>query len=313
MRPAFSVIFFTVLSGAGYGLLVVLLGAVAGGIMFPERGVILTSLAVAGALITLGLLCSTLHLGHPERAWRALSQWRSSWLSREGVLALWTYVPLATLFLHVLKSGSPTPWPYALTLLLLFSALATVFATSMIYASLPTVVAWNHPLVPAVYLALSLMSGAMIWLVIVRALSVNYKHVMLAPLCVLLAAGFFIKVFYWRSNRRNSSPASAARATGLGAFGRIQMLQSAHSEDNYLLHEMGFQIARKHASKLRRIAYLATFLVPALLTAFSVIASRGIAIGALVCAVATMLCGLLVERWLFFAEAEHIVMTYYGR
>ena len=51
------------------------------------------ALALALAAITVGLLSSTLHLGHPERAWRAFSQWRSSWLSREGVLALATYLP----------------------------------------------------------------------------------------------------------------------------------------------------------------------------------------------------------------------------
>ncbi len=49
---------------------------------------------LALVLIGGGLLSSTLHLGNPQRAWRALSQWRSSWLSREGVMAMLTFVPL---------------------------------------------------------------------------------------------------------------------------------------------------------------------------------------------------------------------------
>ena len=48
---------------------------------------------IALVLITAGLLSSTAHLGRPERAWRAFSQWRTSWLSREGVAAVFTYVP----------------------------------------------------------------------------------------------------------------------------------------------------------------------------------------------------------------------------
>jgi DMSO reductase anchor subunit/ferredoxin len=48
-------------------------------------------------LLVLGVLAaalSLLHLGRPGRAWRALSNWRSSWLSRE-ILAFSLFVPLA--------------------------------------------------------------------------------------------------------------------------------------------------------------------------------------------------------------------------
>src|SRR6478609_2476033 len=93
MHPAYSVILFTTASGAGYGLLA-LLGLVgfnhgpASSLLFGA-----TALVIALGLITLGLLSSTFHLGRPERAWRAFSQWRSSWLSREGVASVVTFVP----------------------------------------------------------------------------------------------------------------------------------------------------------------------------------------------------------------------------
>ena len=94
MHPAYSVILFTTASGAGYGLLA-LLGLV-GFNHGPASSLIfgLTAMVIALGLITIGLLSSTFHLGHPERAWRAFSQWRSSWLSREGVAAVLTYLPL---------------------------------------------------------------------------------------------------------------------------------------------------------------------------------------------------------------------------
>jgi hypothetical protein len=66
----------------------------------------------AAYLVSLGLLSSTFHLGHPERAWRAFSQWRSSWLSREGVAAVATYLPAGLLFLAlVLPGGLPGTAP----------------------------------------------------------------------------------------------------------------------------------------------------------------------------------------------------------
>ena len=101
MKPAPSIIFFTVASGAGYGLLFWLgvlkpLGLLPASSLFGA-----TAAIIALALITAGLCSSLLHLGRPERAWRALSQWRSSWLSREGVAAVITFLP-ATVFMIAL-------------------------------------------------------------------------------------------------------------------------------------------------------------------------------------------------------------------
>ncbi|MEM9784774.1 MAG: DmsC/YnfH family molybdoenzyme membrane anchor subunit, partial [Pseudomonadota bacterium] len=93
MHPAKSVILFTTASGAGYGLLIWLAIFSATGAIAPDRGFGLIAFTLSLGLVTGGLLSSTLHLGHPERAWRAMSQWRTSWLSREGVAALVTYAP----------------------------------------------------------------------------------------------------------------------------------------------------------------------------------------------------------------------------
>src|SRR5262245_1241761 len=97
MHPAYSVIVFTTASGAGLGLLVWL---ALFGVLEPvetERWLGFAGFAFAFALVTGGLLASTAHLGRPERAWRAFSQWRTSWLSREGVMAVATYAPAGLL------------------------------------------------------------------------------------------------------------------------------------------------------------------------------------------------------------------------
>ncbi len=90
MHPASSIIVFTTFSGLGYGL-AAMLGL---GLLDPAAAATKFAHLLALALIGAGLMSSTLHLGNPQRAWRALSQWRSSWLSREGVMAIVTFVPL---------------------------------------------------------------------------------------------------------------------------------------------------------------------------------------------------------------------------
>jgi DMSO reductase anchor subunit len=93
MHPASSVILFTTSAGAGYGLLFLIALAAPHGMLPLDMWFGVISIGLALVLITIGLLSSTFHLAHPERAWRAMSQWRSSWLSREGVAALFTYIP----------------------------------------------------------------------------------------------------------------------------------------------------------------------------------------------------------------------------
>src|SRR5262245_36733713 len=102
MHPALSVIFFTTLSGAGYGLLI--WSALAALFRWAGAGSLLACVVLALVLVTIGLFSSMAHLGKPLRAWRAFSQWRTSWLSREGVMALATYVP-ALLFATLLLPG----------------------------------------------------------------------------------------------------------------------------------------------------------------------------------------------------------------
>ena len=105
MKPAPSIVFFTVASGAGYGLLFWLGLLRPIGLLPSAPAFALVCLALALLLITAGLISSTLHLGNPGRAWRAFSQWRSSWLSREGVVAVLTYIP-ALLMGYALLSGA---------------------------------------------------------------------------------------------------------------------------------------------------------------------------------------------------------------
>lgn len=301
MHPAVSVIFFTVTSGAGLGMIFLL------GLGFPVDAsgpwVFFVGL-VGGGLAVAGLLASTFHLGHPERAWRALSQWRSSWLSREGIAAVVTLVVFGIYVLIWLATGSRHQ---LLGLIAAVAAALTVFTTSMIYAQLKTVPQWNSRLTPLVYGGFALGSG---WL-LASALGTHEAPELWGVLLIALAWG--AKWFWWmRAGRSRLADAGSSpeTATGLGFIGKVRLLERPHTGENYLTKEMVHRIGRKHAHRLRMLALLLGGVVPiAILAIVGLSGAPGVF--NLIAAV-SMLAGLLAERWLFFAEAEHAVSLYYG-
>jgi sulfite dehydrogenase (quinone) subunit SoeC len=307
MHPAYSVIFFTTATGAGYGLLA-LLGIAAGFDLLPINGAFaLASLAIAYILIVSGLLSSTFHLGHPERAWRALTQWRSSWLSREGVLAVFTFVPTGVFGFSWVVLDAPSG---VVGMLGAIACGATVYATSMIYVSLRTVQAWADPWVTPVYLVLSITSGTLLANALVHGFGVALELDGIALLGLALAA--IIKAGYWRSIERRGSDSTPESATGLGHLGKVRMLDPPHTGTNYLMTEMGYHIARKHAVKLRRLAFITGIMIPFGLTVGSMFSMGILSTVTTLLALLFAAAGLLTERWLFFAEAKHVVTLYYG-
>lgn len=311
MNPAYSVIFFTTASGAGYGLLTCIGLA---GIFFgmpADRWFGLAVYGVALVLVTAGLLASTVHLGHPERAWRGLTQWRSSWLSREGVAAVVTYIPAGLAAVGwVLLGRNDGVWTW-LAAAAAILAVITVFCTAKIYQSLRAIPRWNSPWVTPVYLGFALASGALLFHLGVRAFGLGFPDIGWGA-AILTAVAWALKLAYWRQIDAAAPQSTAESATGLGHLGKVRLFEAPHTGENYLMREMGYKIARKHARRLRIIALVLGGAVPVVLTA--VATQLPDLAGALVGLVAVISAGagLLVERWLFFAEAVHAVSLYYG-
>ena len=200
----------------------------------------LAFLVIAYSLAVGGLLASTFHLGHPERALKAFTQWRSSWLSREAWVALLALSAMA---------------PYGAGLVFLDQAwrvpgvaggilsLATVFATSMIYLQMRTVPRWNHWSPPALFLGFALAGGA---------LMTGRVSVALWALPLLAV----VQIFAWidQERREKATDTDLATATGLGHVGRVRAFESPHTGESYLTREMVFQVGRKHAMVLKVIS-----------------------------------------------------------
>ena len=290
MHPAPSVIIFTVLSGAGFGLLAFLgLGA-----LQPTGMIALGFFTLAYVLAVGGLLASTLHLGNPRNALLAFTQWQTSWLSREAWLSVLALVfmgfyALGAIFLgvHIRFFG----WIGAAL------SLATVLATAMIYTQLRTVPSWNQWSTPLLFLFFSLSAGAMLT-----------NHPRLAALLLLLT-GALLLLNWLQGDRQFAARGSTMEtATGLGRIGKVRLLEPPHSGSNYLMKEMVYVVGRKHALRLRWIALTLAVAVPALILLLLPASHL-----AALLAVTSHLVGAFAARWLFFAEAEHVVGLYYGK
>lgn len=308
MNPAYFAIFSTTFSGLGHGLVVWLGVAAATGVIGPERGFAATAFALAFVAMGGGLFASKYHLGHPERGQRALSQWPSSWHSREGVLAIATYVA-AGMFAAawVLAGANHGVWA-AIGVIGAVLALGALITTGMIYASLATIRQWHHRLVLPNYLALGLMTGG-IWIAALASVFAIYRTTLLliAIGTILLAWG--LKLAYWVSIGRGTAASTPETATGIdGAEGRVSLPAPPHGQDNHVMAEMGYQTARKHARKLRRWAQVLAFAAPLLLilaTGFMVVPAWSAL--PMLAAATLATAGVCLERWLFFAEARHVV------
>lgn len=245
-----------------------------------------------------------LFMANPKNAWRAFSQFRTSWLSREGVLAVALY-PVAALYALVVVVESPQPLRVGVGLLLALLALGVLYCTGMIYACLKTVPRWHTRLVPACYVLLGLYSGALVGLPIIACGGGSVA----APLTLvfsLLVVAFIVKIIYYIRFRTPAVQHTINSALTLGGK-NIRLLDVGHTHGTFLTDEFCFKLARGHALLLRVVAVAAGFALP---LAVLFVGARGVvplAFAGLAC-----LLGLLAERWLFFAEAEHVVRLYHG-
>ncbi|NNE79952.1 MAG: dimethyl sulfoxide reductase anchor subunit [Silicimonas sp.] len=289
MHPAPSIILFTTLSGLGFGMLAFL-----GVDATPPTGwTAFAFFAIAYLLAVGGLVSSTFHLGHPERAMKAFTQWRSSWLSREGLASVATLVVMALYGFGLVFFDAR--WSF-FGLIGAVLALLTVVATSMIYAQMKTVPRWHHWSPPVLFLGYAIAGGALMT-----------GRTTLALWLLLVIGVAQIVAWVDQDRREKTSATTLATATGLGHIGSPRAFEAPHTGENYLTNEMVYRVGRKHAAVLKVIALVLAIILPVVLLMLPfhhIIA---------VLAVLSHLAGVLVQRWIFFAEARHVVGLYYGR
>ena len=304
MNPAYSVIFLTVLIGAGQGLFLALYGCeLAGfGATPDERTTLALGAGLALVFSGLGLVASFFHLGHPERAWRAAAMWRTSWLSRE-VIAL-------PLFMAALAAWGGAQWlalpgTRVIGAVAVLACLALFVCTGMVYASIRFLQEWASPLTLVNYLLIGCASGSTL-----AALLASLRAPALAPALATAALLLTLAALIGRGASLLRNAGLRPRSTLQSAIGikhpvirqRAQGFMGGSFNTREFFHGRG-------AAALRGVKwfFLAVgFVLPALLLAAAPAAS-----GPLLVAVLLQFAGLLAERWFFLAQANHPQNLYY--
>jgi len=304
------VIFFTVTSGLGYGLMMMLviahLANFSGALSVQE---IVFIGAVSLVLVTLGLLSSTLHLANPKNAWRAMGRFRTSWLSREGLLAILFY-PIALGYLASVWFHQSSVLIAILGIFTAIMALKTIFSTGMIYACLKTIRQWNTALTPANYIWLGLMLGTLTFTALRTGygdVNFNLNSMLSVNLTVIAIAGLLkLSYYFWISTPTGPSINTATTFTQ----SIVRLLEVGHTAGTFLTDEFGHAVTQSKGNGLRVVVFLFGFIVPAILL---IILLNGSGVSLLIyVALGIAYIGILVERWLFFAEARHVVNLYHG-
>jgi DMSO reductase anchor subunit len=304
MKPAYSVIFLTVLIGAGQGLFLVLFGAELAGFggAEGERATLALGAALALLLSALGLLASFFHLGHPERAWRAAAMWRTSWLSRE-VIALPAFMAGCAAWGAAHALG--LPGTKALGAVAALLCLALFVCTGMVYASVRFLQEWASPLTLVNYTLLGCASGATL-----AALFASLRAPVLLPAFSLAALGLTLAALVGRAaalwrNARLVPRSTLQTAIGIKHPGIRQRAQGFMG-GSFNTREFFHGRSRAALRAVKWFFLAAAFGAPALLLALQPGSTS-----VLLAAFGVQFAGLLAERWFFFAQANHPQNLYY--
>jgi DMSO reductase anchor subunit len=321
MHPAFSVIFLTTLIGAGQGLFLALYTgeSYAAVQLLPEQphkfyvaGSIMSVVLLAG-----GLLASFFHLGHPERAWRAASQWRTSWLSRE-VIILPIVIGLVAAYglLHFLgwevdMLGLDNSFDGLLTLVVGAVAVVATFAlfisTGMIYACIKFLQEWASPLTVINYTLLGTASGF--------TLATGFSDYFVPELrnfygswaIIITFTALVTRTASLIRNARIKQRSSLQTAIGV-RHTRITQRSQGFMGGSFNTREFFHHVPAMLFRSFKWIFLLLTFVVPVGMIIWGMESGYTMV---LLLAFAVQYAGLIMERWFFFAQANHPQNLYY--
>jgi sulfite dehydrogenase (quinone) subunit SoeC len=309
MHPAFSVIFFTTLIGAGQGLFLALYtveaASAVGWLEAPKStGLHSAGSALALGLLGTGLLASFLHLGHPERAWRAAAMWRTSWLSRE-VIVLPGFMAAVAAYggVHHL-GGNGTLAIGAVGVAL---CIALFVCTGMIYVCIRFLQEWATPLTVVNYTLLGCASGFTL-AAAVAAWTAPAAATLLAVAAIgLTLAGLVTRAASLVRNARLRPRSSLQTAIGI-KHPRIVQVAQGFMGGSFNTREFFHGRTPALLRSVKGFFLVFAFALPVLLLAIGV-GYGGAALFAL--AFVLQYAGLVAERWFFFAQANHPQNLYY--
>jgi len=321
MHPAFSVIFLTTLIGAAQGLFLALYtGEVYGFVGILSDGnppqMMLAGALLVVVLMCLGLFASVFHLGRPERAWRAATQWRTSWLSRE-IIVLPAFTLMAAIWgvVHLLEVNPllTVMGELEINLSLIIGLIAATLAlllyvcTAMIYVAIEFIQEWSTPLTVFNYLLLGLASGFTLATALASQFDspITAVYASWALIYILVAMGARLLSLY--RNARIKRKSTAGTALGIRHL-KIRQISQGAMDGSFNTREFFHHTSPQFMLLIKGFFLIATFAFPFFLIIFG---WAGGSTQMLIAAVLIQYLGLLAERWFFFAQANHPQNIYY--
>jgi len=322
MHPAFSVIFLTTLIGVGQGLFLALFTgqSYAAVELLPTQdsaGFYGIGGAIAMAFLIGGLIASFFHLGHPERAWRAASQWRTSWLSREvialpivmGLVFIYTVMHFFDLdtILFTTKTGARLHVTTIIGGLGTVATFALFISTGMIYAAIKFLQEWSSPLTVINYLLLGTASGFTLATAFASQTAPELMNFYGIWAIIITLSALFTRGWSLFRNTRLKAKSTIQTAIGIRHQNIQQkamgMMGGSVNTRDFFHH--------KTSSFMKVIKYgfiVMVFLIPSLLLWHGMQTSDSLLLTA---AFVIQYAGLIAERWFFFAQANHPQNLYY--
>ncbi|MEO7853533.1 MAG: DmsC/YnfH family molybdoenzyme membrane anchor subunit [Rubrivivax sp.] len=309
MHPGFSVILLTTLIGAGQGLFLGLyaadLAAALHVIALPSgRGFFVPGVMLSLAFTGAGAIASLFHLGHPERAWRALAMWRTSWLSREGIVMLSF---MLAVFLYGLAHWLEWPATLAIGAVAAVLCLSLFICTGMIYACIKFLQEWASPLTVINYIVLGCASGFTLASAFAALTEDRLVVAYTATAIAFTLLGLLTRCASLLRNSRIKHKSTLQSATGIH-HPRIVQKSQGFMGGSYNTREFFHGRSRAFLRSIKWVFLALAFAVPLLLLGFSLSHVSAIV---LCLAFLVQYAGLIAERWFFFAQSNHPQNLYY--
>ena len=309
MRPQFSIIFFTTLTGMAQGLFFFLALINLEAPVFSASFISMLALPASFILLTLGLVASFFHLGHPERAWRAAMMWRTSWLSRE-VIALPAVMLLTAMTFFYIQSGVVPAWLWAAVIM---GTLVLWICTAKIYQCIRFIQEWSHPSTLTNFILLGLSSGGLLLEFLLLAWNDPNTPLGISLISgvnfILLFLALNLKLWIWRRNQKLKPKSNLASATGIKGM-NIRQTSMGFMGGSFNTREFFHHQTDRVINNIRKVILLMVYVGPMLLLALNMSSPSAFQIAL---ALLMHYLGLLAERWMFFAEANHPQNLYYQR
>ncbi len=314
MHPEMSLVFLTVLAGIGQGIFILylVLEIILVGTLSPVFAY--SSLLSCIALQYLGAAASLLHLGNPQRAWKAVRMWKHSWLSRE-ILTMGGFMGLVHLYLIAMYFGR------GYTELVIIGSLAVLFSigfyvsSSMLYATIRFIKEWANGFTPLNFALSGLLVGSAIGFTLLHLIQPDIPVLKAVNVLVILLTlvAMIIKLLTFRFNSKAYVPITLKNALGVNDP-KIRLMDMGAAYDHYNTTDFHFPLTDQQLQTQKVMIVLFIFVLPLISWFLMLYMNLGNMINIVLgfSSVGLMIVGYLIERRLFFIEGNHLQNLYYG-